>query len=98
LESIKIPKAGEHIISGNVSQVMKESLSIARIVSGWNNEKESLHIHCNEAGIPKDGPSAGLALSIIYWSHIHGIPIPATIAATGEITLRGKVDKVGGII
>lgn len=83
-------------ISGNVSQVMKESQCVAKIVGG--NNKVKLHIHCNDAGIPKDGPSAGLALSLLYWSHLESCEIPHTVAATGEITMRGVVDKVGGII
>lgn len=100
LESVFVPNETEDAMSGNVSKVMKESLSIARVVSGWNQDERSgsLHVHCNEAGTPKDGPSAGLALSILYWSHIHQIPIPHTLAATGEITMRGKVDRIGGII
>lgn len=100
LESVPLPNKTSDVLSGNVSQVMKESQSIARIVSGWNKTMQecSLHVHCNEAGIPKDGPSAGLAMSILYWSHVTQIPIPSTVAATGEITMRGKIDRVGGII
>lgn len=54
-------------MSGNVSKVMEESQSIAKIVGGKGEVK--LHIHCNDAASPKDGPSAGLAMSLLYWSH-----------------------------
>jgi len=58
----------------------------------------SLYIHYNQAGIPKDGPSAGLAVTLLYWSHMNKVKIPHTLAVTGEITVRGDVDPVGGII
>ena len=92
-------------MSGNVSKVMKESQSVAkRVVASYSNSTQesnsvpSLFIHCNQAGISKDGPSAGIALVLLYWSHLTGTPIPHEMAATGEITMRGDVDAVGGII
>jgi ATP-dependent Lon protease len=97
LESRRILEEKEKdSMSGNVSKVMEESQRIAKIVGGKDEVK--LHIHYNDAGIPKDGPSAGLAMSLIYWSHRKSHKIPHTVAATGEITMRGTVDKVGGII
>ena len=83
-------------MSGNVSQVMKESQMVARRVV--NTKDLSLYIHYNQAGIQKDGPSAGLAVTLLYWSQLNKIPISHTLAATGEITVRGDVDPVGGII
>lgn len=85
-------------ISGNVSNVMKESQVIAKIVGSKHTTDLKLHIHCNQAGLPKDGPSAGLALALIYWSHANKTKLPHTMAVTGEITMRGQIDMVGGII
>lgn len=83
-------------MSGNVSQVMKESQMVARRVV--NAKDLLLYIHYNQAGIPKDGPSAGLAVTLLYWSHMNQVKIPHNLAVTGEITVRGDVDPVGGII
>lgn len=99
IESQRSPKDE---MSGNVSKVMKESQQVAkRVIESFSKDSETvpnLFIHCNQAGISKDGPSAGIALVLIYWSHLTGIPIPHKIAATGEITIRGDIDAVGGII
>ncbi|MDZ4198211.1 MAG: S16 family serine protease, partial [Kiritimatiellia bacterium] len=86
---------------------MKESaqaaVSFARTrgpVWGWNpetHETTDLHIHVPAGSIPKDGPSAGLAMVAALASLLIGKPLPRTTAMTGEITLRGRVLPVGGI-
>lgn len=88
-----------HVISGNVSNVMKESQTIAaHVAEEFTKHPLYLHIHCNQAGVSKDGPSAGSALAVLYWSQMTKTPIPNNWAFTGEITLRGDIDPVGGII
>ena len=82
---------------------MKESQKVAsRVMSQWKAKAKAkvptLLIHYNQAGIPKDGPSAGLAIALLYWSQMTKTRLPHTMAVTGEITIRGDVDPVGGII
>jgi ATP-dependent Lon protease len=60
--------------------------------------KQSIYIHCNNAGIEKDGPSAGLAFFLLHWSRYTMTPIPYNWAFTGELTIRGDIDPVGGIV
>jgi ATP-dependent Lon protease len=86
---------------------MKESaqaaVSIARARGaawGWNpetHETTDLHIHVPAGSIPKDGPSAGLALTAAVASLLTGVPLPEDVAMTGEITLRGRILPVGGV-
>jgi len=56
-----------------------------------------MHIHCPEGAIPKDGPSAGTAITTVLYSRLNNIEIPNHIAITGEIDLRGKVTAIGGL-
>jgi len=56
-----------------------------------------LHIHCPEGAIPKDGPSAGTAITTVLYSRLNKLKIPNNIAITGEIDLRGKVTAIGGL-
>lgn len=99
-------------LTGQQGDVMKESMQCARTVA-WNilpteikkqiqdEWKEigsyGLHIHCPEASTPKDGPSAGITITVGIISRLANIPIKNTIAMTGEIDLNGKVHKIGGL-
>lgn len=86
-------------VTGNLGPVLKESAELAvsflRSVSG--NIAKDVHIHLPSGGVPKDGPSAGLAIAVAIASALRGCPIPPGVALTGEITLRGRVLPVGGI-
>ncbi|MCQ2438095.1 MAG: endopeptidase La, partial [Clostridia bacterium] len=94
-------------ITGNLGNVMKESASLAKSaararlsaygVDADFFEKHDLHIHVPEGATPKDGPSAGVALTCAVMSAVTGIPADNTIAMTGEITLHGKVLPIGGV-
>jgi ATP-dependent Lon protease len=107
LEAARLPGKGRLILTGSLGEVMKESaqaaVSIARTRGaawGWNpetHETTDLHIHVPAGSIPKDGPSAGLALVAAVASLLTGIPLPENVAMTGEITLRGRILPVGGI-
>ena len=60
-------------------------------------EKRDVHIHVPDGATPKDGPSAGIAMTTAFVSALTGIPVKATVAMTGEITLRGEVTAIGGL-
>ncbi len=102
-----IPGKGTLILTGSLGDVMKESasaaLSLIKASAGQLQlaaelfEKNDIHIHIPEGGIPKDGPSAGITLAVALTSAFTGIAVNREIAMTGEITLRGKVLPVGGI-
>ena len=99
-------------LTGNQGDVMKESMKCAKTIA-WNVlpydvKKEikqewdevgsfGLHIHCPDAAMPKDGPSAGIAITSAILSRLCGIKIRNTIAMTGEIDLNGKVHAIGGL-
>lgn len=98
---------GDIIITGNLKETMRESASVAL---GYvkSNAKEfginpeifktiDIHIHVPTGGIPKDGPSAGIALTTAIISSLTGKKVDPTIAMTGEMTLRGKVLVIGGV-
>jgi ATP-dependent Lon protease len=102
-----IPGKGTLILTGSLGEVMKESASAAlslikasasqlKLVAEMF-EKNDIHIHIPEGGIPKDGPSAGITLATALISAFTGIAVNREIAMTGEITLRGKILPVGGI-
>jgi ATP-dependent Lon protease len=96
-------------LTGSQGDVMKESMSCALTVLHnildtefkkeflKNHEKFGIHIHCPEAATPKDGPSAGLAITLCLVSLITSIPVKNTIAMTGEIDLEGKAHEIGGL-
>ncbi len=102
-----IPGKGTLILTGSLGDVMKESasaaLSLIKASSGdlrlaiEKFEKNDIHIHIPEGGIPKDGPSAGITLATALISAFTGTAVRREIAMTGEITLRGKILPVGGI-
>ena len=103
-----IPGKGKLILTGKLGDVMQESAQTALSyirgiakdlkVSPETFEKNDIHIHVPEGGVPKDGPSAGIALTTAVISALTGRPVKNTIALTGEITLRGKVLAIGGLM
>jgi ATP-dependent Lon protease len=91
----------ELLLTGNLGQVMKES-ALAALTHLRANGFEALlkrdvHLHVPEGAIPKDGPSGGLAMALALASAALGRPMPAGLAMTGEISLRGRVIAVGGL-
>ena len=93
--------------TGSLGDVMKESMLAARTVLrarahhfGFADsvfEKKDIHIHVPDGATPKDGPSAGIAITTALVSSLSGIPVRADVAMTGEITLRGEVLEIGGL-
>ena len=98
---------GQIIITGNLKETMKESATVAigyvkanadkYGLKSFDFKKKDIHIHVPQGGIPKDGPSAGVTLTTAVISALTKQSVPANIAMTGEITLRGKVLIIGGI-
>ena len=107
IETVKTPGKGNVVRTGTLGDVMKESIEAARTVVrsrsrklGIKNElfeKSDIHIHVPEGATPKDGPSAGIAMTLAMVSAFTGIPVRADVAMTGEITLRGEVLPIGGL-
>ncbi|MFN3328453.1 MAG: endopeptidase La, partial [Fervidobacterium pennivorans] len=105
IESSLIPGNGGLIITGQLGDVMKESvriaLSLARKLAGdkfaEKFTKNDIHIHVPEGAVPKDGPSAGVTITTALLSIVKDIPVRNDLAMTGEITLMGRVLPVGGI-
>jgi ATP-dependent Lon protease len=107
IEAVQVPGKGAVIRTGTLGDVMKESIEAARTVVrsrasrlGIKNEvfeKADIHIHVPEGATPKDGPSAGVAMTTALVSVFTGIPVRADVAMTGEITLRGEVLPIGGL-
>lgn len=102
-----MPGKGELLLTGQLGDVMKESARtgityIRSIVSRYGVEKEyfekhDFHIHIPEGAVPKDGPSAGITMATALLSAIIERPVKASVAMTGEITLRGRVLPIGGL-
>ncbi len=107
VETTKMPGKGSMTLTGQLGDVMKESCTAAFSWLRANAErmgltpaafeKVDLHVHFPEGGTPKDGPSAGIAITSALVSLFTGIPVRSDTAMTGEITLRGVVTPVGGI-
>lgn len=107
IEAMTMPGKGGVIRTGTLGDVMKESIEAARTVVrsrakrlGIKSEifeKSDIHIHVPEGATPKDGPSAGIAMTTALVSVFTGIPVRADVAMTGEITLRGEVLPIGGL-
>ncbi|MBO9652519.1 MAG: endopeptidase La [Variovorax sp.] len=107
IEAVTMPGKGVISRTGSLGDVMKESVEAARTVVrsrarrlGIKDEvfeKRDIHIHVPDGATPKDGPSAGAAMTTAFVSALTGIPVRADVAMTGEITLRGEVTAIGGL-
>ncbi len=107
IEATRMPGKGALILTGSLGDVMKESahaaMSFVRAnLVRWKLDPKAFadqdfHIHVPAGAVQKDGPSAGLAMTVALYSLVTGRPVPADVAMTGEITLRGKIMPVGGI-
>src|SRR4051812_6493761 len=107
IEAAVMPGKGNIIRTGQLGDVMKESVEAARSVVRSRSrrlgikdemfEKRDVHIHVPDGATPKDGPSAGIAMTTAFVSALTGIPVKANVAMTGEITLRGEVTAIGGL-
>ncbi len=107
IEAALMPGKGVITTTGSLGDVMKESVSAARTVVRSRArqlgiadevfEKKDMHIHVPDGATPKDGPSAGAAMTTAIVSALTGIPVRGDVAMTGEITLRGEVTGIGGL-
>jgi ATP-dependent Lon protease len=107
IETAVMPGKGKHNVTGQLGDVMKESIQAAMSVVrsrskvlGINPEvfeQNDIHVHVPEGAIPKDGPSAGIGMCTALVSVLTDIPVRADVAMTGEITLRGEVLPIGGL-
>jgi ATP-dependent Lon protease len=107
IEGVMMPGKGRMTVTGNLRDVMKESISAA---ASWVRsravdfgikptlfDKRDIHVHVPEGATPKDGPSAGIGMATAIVSLLTGIPVRRDIAMTGEVTLRGRVLPIGGL-
>ena len=107
VEAVALPGKGTIQCTGQLGDVMKESVSAAWSVVRSRAEavglapdfyeKKDIHVHVPEGATPKDGPSAGIAMTLAMVSAFTKIPVRADVAMTGEITLRGEVLPIGGL-
>jgi ATP-dependent Lon protease len=107
IEGVMMPGKGKMTVTGNLRDVMKESISAAAsfVRSRAINygiepplfDRRDIHVHVPEGATPKDGPSAGVAMATTIISVMTGIPVRHDVAMTGEITLRGRVLPIGGL-
>ncbi|MBN8999689.1 MAG: endopeptidase La, partial [Rhizobiales bacterium] len=107
IEGVMMPGKGRMTVTGNLRDVMKESISAAasyvrsRAVDFGIEpplfDRRDIHVHVPEGATPKDGPSAGIAMVTAIVSTMTGIPVRKDVAMTGEITLRGRVLPIGGL-
>ncbi len=107
IESVMVPGKGRFQATGQLGEVMKESIDAARSFARSRAlsfgikpplfDRKDIHVHVPEGATPKDGPSAGVAMATSIISLLTGIPVKRDVAMTGEITLRGRVLPVGGL-
>ncbi len=107
IEGVMMPGKGRMTVTGNLRDVMKESISAANSyvrsrathfgIEPPMFERKDIHVHVPEGATPKDGPSAGVAMATAIVSVMTGIPVRKDVAMTGEITLRGRVLPIGGL-
>ncbi len=107
VEAVCFPGKGGMKLTGKLGEVMKESAELARSVvrarlEAWGAapdffDRHDVHIHVPEGAVPKDGPSAGVALSCALMSAVTGLAASGSYAMTGEITLHGRVLPIGGV-
>jgi ATP-dependent Lon protease len=107
IEAAMMPGKGKMTVTGNLRDVMKESISAAASyvrmravafgIEPPRFDKKDIHVHVPEGATPKDGPSAGVAMVTAIVSVMTGIPVRRDVAMTGEITLRGRVLPIGGL-
>ena len=107
IEAVMMPGKGRISFTGKLGEVMQESVQAAyRYVGSRCPEfgikppeyrQHDIHVHVPEGATPKDGPSAGIAMTTTIVSVLTGIPVKRTVAMTGEVTLRGRVLAIGGL-
>ncbi|WP_414041969.1 endopeptidase La [Acidithiobacillus sp. M4-SHS-6] len=107
IEAVVVPGRGKLLITGKLGDVMQESIQAAMSVVRARSrvlgipadfyQNRDVHIHVPEGATPKDGPSAGIGMATALVSALTNIPVKATVAMTGEITLRGEVLPIGGL-
>jgi ATP-dependent Lon protease len=107
VEAVMMPGKGKMTVTGNLRDVMKESISAASSYVRSRSidfgikpplfDKRDIHVHVPEGATPKDGPSAGIAMVTAIVSVMTGTPVKRDVAMTGEITLRGRVLPIGGL-
>jgi ATP-dependent Lon protease len=107
IETVVVPGEGRITSTGRLGDVMRESIQAADIfvkaraerlgIDAARLQTQDVHVHLPEGAVPKDGPSAGIALVTAIVSSLTGIPVRRDVAMTGEITLRGRVLPIGGL-
>ncbi len=107
IEALMMPGKGRMTVTGNLRDVMKESISAAASYARSRAvdfgieppmfDRKDIHVHVPEGATPKDGPSAGIGMVTAIVSVLTGIPVHKDVAMTGEITLRGRVLPIGGL-
>ena len=107
VEALKMPGSGRVVTTGQLGEVMKESVQAAHSyvrsradvleIDAEVFSSHDIHIHFPAAGVPKDGPSAGITVGLVIASVLSEKPIRSDVAMTGEVSLRGKVLLVGGL-
>ncbi|HLU67988.1 MAG TPA: endopeptidase La, partial [Kofleriaceae bacterium] len=108
IEATRMPGKGKLTLTGQLGDVMKESVTAALsfirsrapqlgLEAGNLVENMDIHVHVPAGGIPKDGPSAGVTMYTALVSLLLGVPVSPDVAMTGEITLRGNVLQIGGV-
>jgi ATP-dependent Lon protease len=107
IEAVQMPGTGKMTVTGNLRDVMKESISAANSyvhsrgasfgIRAEQFKKSDFHVHVPEGATPKDGPSAGVAMATAIISVLTDIPVRKDVAMTGEISLRGRAMEIGGL-